>query len=91
MFRLYLILKDRDGPPTAKEEEMASGRKVLDADAAADYLGRVEKASANILSMFAKQQEQEAVSLIHIFDRIFYLIQELGSKVGSRDFRTLCR
>lgn len=86
MFRLYLILKDRDDPPTVEEQEIASGRK---ADAVADYLGRVETASANILSMFAKQHEQEAVSLLHIFDIILYLI-ELGLKVGSRDFRMLC-
>ena len=83
MFRLYLIHKDHDDPPTVEEQEIASGRK---ADAVADYLGRVETASANILSMFAKQHEREAVSLLHIFDIILYLIEELGSKVGSRDF-----
>lgn len=66
MFHLYLILKDQVGSPTVEEQEIASGRKVLDADVVANYLGWVETASANILSMFAKQHEQEVVGLIHI-------------------------
>lgn len=74
MYHLYLILKDRDSPPTIEEQEIASGRKVLDVDAVATYLSQVEKASANILLMFAKQQEQEVVSLVCLFGVIFDLI-----------------
>lgn len=90
MFCLYLILKDQDGSPIVEEQEIASSRKVLDADVAANYLGQVEKASANILSMFAKQHDQEVVSLVHIFDIILHLIEGLGLKVGARDFQILC-
>lgn len=65
MYRLYLIIKDRTDPPTDKELAIASGKKVLDAEAANSYLGSVEVAStANLLSMFAKQSQQNAVSKI---------------------------
>ena len=63
-----------------------SSRKVLDVDAVATYLSQVEKALANILLMFVKQQEQEVVSLVCIFGVIFDLILMVGSKLGSRDF-----
>ena len=57
MHRLYLILKDWTDPPTDEELAIASGWKVLDPEAANMYLGRVEKALANLLSMFAKQAQ----------------------------------
>jgi hypothetical protein len=62
MYRLFVILKDRSDPPTDEELAIASGEKVLDADAANTYLGRAEVASANLLSMFAKQSQENAVS-----------------------------
>jgi hypothetical protein len=62
-YRLYLILKDRTDPPTDEDLAIASGEKVLDAEAANAYLRRVEvAASANLLSMFAKQTQVNAVS-----------------------------
>jgi len=64
MYRLYLILKDRTNSPTDEELAIASGKKVLDAEAADSYLGRVEVASANLRSMFAKQSQENAVSEI---------------------------
>jgi hypothetical protein len=64
MYRLYLILKDRTNPPTDEELAIASRKKVLDAEAANSYLGRVEVASANLHSMFVKQSQENAVSEI---------------------------
>ena len=64
MYRLYIILKDRTEPPTDDELAIASAEKVLDTEAANAYLGRVEAASANLLSLFAKQSQENAVSKI---------------------------
>ena len=64
MYRLYIILKDRTGPPTDDELAIASAEKVLDTEAANAYLGRVEAASANLLSLFAKQSQENVVSKI---------------------------
>ena len=63
MYRLYLILKNCTEPPTDEELDIACGKKVLDADAANSYLGCVEVAStANLLSMFTKQSQDNVVS-----------------------------
>jgi hypothetical protein len=64
MYRLYLVLKDRTNPPTEEELAIASAEKVLDAETANAYLGRVEVASANLLSIFAKQSLENAVSTV---------------------------
>jgi len=64
MYRLYVILKDRTDPPTDDELAIASTAKVLDTESANAYLGQVEAASANLLSMFAKQSQENAVSEI---------------------------
>lgn len=61
MYQLYTILKNHPESPTKKDMDIASGRKVLEADAATAYLGHIEKASANILLMFAKQSQQDVV------------------------------
>lgn len=60
MHRLYLIMKDRTDPPTDEELAIASGKKVLDEKAAKSYLGRVKAPSANLVSMFAKQPQENA-------------------------------
>jgi hypothetical protein len=62
MYRLYIILKDWTKPPTDDKLAIASTEKVLDAEAANAYL--VEVASANLLSMFAKQSQENSVSKI---------------------------
>jgi hypothetical protein len=62
MYRLYIILKDRSDPPTDEDIAIASGEKVLDAAAANSYFGRVDVASASLRSMFAKQEQENAVS-----------------------------
>ena len=64
MYRLYLILKDCTNPPTNKDLAIAFRKKILDAEMANSYLGQVEIASANLLSMFAKQSQEHAVSEI---------------------------
>ena len=64
MYRLYIILKDRTHPPTDDELAIASAEKVLDTESANAYLERVEATSANLLSMFAKQSRENAVSKI---------------------------
>jgi hypothetical protein len=55
MYRLFLILKDRDEPPTDDEVAIASGKKTLDPTKAAEYLVKLEKASATLVDAFAKQ------------------------------------
>jgi len=56
-------MKNCADPPTDEELAIACGKKVLDAEAANSYLGRVDVASsANLLSMFAKQSQDNAVS-----------------------------
>ena len=63
MYRLYLILKNHTKPPTDEELNITCGKKVLDADVANFYLGHMEVASmANLLSMFTKQLQDNAVS-----------------------------
>ena len=62
MYHLYCILKDRDEPPTFDEIAIASGKKVLDGHAEAEYLKKLEKASENIKKAFKDQQAWAIVS-----------------------------
>jgi hypothetical protein len=63
MYRLYLIMKNRTEPPTKDELAITSGEKAMDAEAASLYLGQVEVASSvSLLSMFAKQSQENVVS-----------------------------
>ena len=61
MYRLFLILKDHEEPLTDEEVAIASGNKTLDPTKAAEYLVKLEKASATIVDAFAKQNRQAAV------------------------------
>ena len=70
MYRLYNILKACIDPPTDEELAIVSGEKVLDAEAANAYLKQVEVASANLLSMFAKQSQENVASKIYFLDDI---------------------
>ena len=63
MYRLYLVLKDRDMPPTDEEFAFASGKKHLDSAKAAEYLIHLEKGSLNIVQAFKEQNERVMVSL----------------------------
>jgi hypothetical protein len=62
MYQLYLILKDRNSLPTDQEIKIASAKRVLDAEMASNYLGQVDVTSTNLVSMFAKQLQENAVS-----------------------------
>jgi len=62
MYRLYLILKERGASPTDDEIAIASSRKTLDPTKAAEYLVKLEKASATLIDAFAHQNQKSAVS-----------------------------
>ncbi|KAJ6559622.1 hypothetical protein B0H19DRAFT_905208, partial [Mycena capillaripes] len=55
MYRLYEAMSRRQSPPTQEEIDLASGATVMDAAAAAEYLGKVETATANIVKLFEAQ------------------------------------
>jgi hypothetical protein len=56
-------MKNRTKPPTKDELAIASGEKAMDAEVASLYLGQVEVASSvSLLSMFAKQSQENVVS-----------------------------
>src|SRR5882762_210608 len=58
MYRLYVLLKDRDKPPTPDEITIASGHRVLDPAKAATYLDQLEKASTTIVDLLHRQAEE---------------------------------
>lgn len=64
MYRLFLLLKDRDEPPTDEEQAIAAGKKVLDPTKATEYLVRLEKALTSIVDIFTQQHQHAAVSYI---------------------------
>jgi hypothetical protein len=66
MYRLYVLLKGRDEPPTPDEIAIASGRKVLDPAKAAAYLDQLEKASTTIVDLFHRQAEETKACSLHI-------------------------
>ncbi|SJL11777.1 uncharacterized protein ARMOST_15186 [Armillaria ostoyae] len=55
MYRLYEVLHQRPEPPTSEEEDIASGKCVLEKDASREYLSQLEKASKNIVKALEKQ------------------------------------
>jgi hypothetical protein len=61
MHQLWLILHERDGPATEDEIAVASGRKDLDPDTAAEYLRILQERSEGIKAAFEKRQAQAAV------------------------------
>ena len=67
MHRLYLVLKDRNEPPTPDEIAFASGKKALDPKSEADHLRKLEDATENIRKAFALQEAQAAVHLQILF------------------------
>ena len=58
MYRLYVLLKNRDEPPTPDEIAIASGRRILDPAKAATYLDQLKKASTTIVDLFHRQAEE---------------------------------
>ena len=69
MYRLFLVLKDCDEPPTKDEIAIAFGKKTLDPTKAAEYLVKLEKASVTLVDAFAKQNQQAAVNSFLFLDR----------------------
>jgi hypothetical protein len=66
MYRLFLVLKDRDEPPTDDEVAIASGKKTLDPTKAAEYLVKLGKASETLIDAFAKQNQHAAVHTLFL-------------------------
>lgn len=63
MYQLYLILKDRDEPPTPEEVDIATAKQQLDGKAEAEYLRKLEeKSSENIKKAFQDQKARAIVS-----------------------------
>ncbi|KAH9160626.1 hypothetical protein EDB89DRAFT_871052 [Lactarius sanguifluus] len=60
MYQLYCVLKDRDGPPTPDEIDIASTKRQLDGNAAAEYLLKLEQSSENIKKAFQDQRARVA-------------------------------
>ena len=58
MYRLYVLLKDQDEPPTPDEIAIASGCQVLDPVKATTYLDQLKKASTTIVDLFHHQAEK---------------------------------
>ena len=63
MYRLYEVLHQRPEPPTSEEEDIASGKCVLEKDASREYLSQLEKASENIVKALEKQAAKAVVCL----------------------------
>jgi len=64
MYMLYSILKDRDGPPTPNEIDIALAKQQLDGKTEAEYLQKIEKSSENIKKAFRDQQARAIVSCV---------------------------
>ena len=60
MHWLFLILKDRDEPPTPEEIDIASGRRKVDGE----YIQKLKTSSENIKKAFQSQQARAIVSKI---------------------------
>jgi hypothetical protein len=61
MYRLFLLLKDRNEPPTEDEIAIGAGKKVLDPTAANEYLVQLEKSSSKLIDALHQQNERTAV------------------------------
>jgi len=63
MFHFYSILKSwrPEGHITQEEINVASGKRPLNAEASAEFLGSLKVQSENIKNAFTKQQEQAVV------------------------------
>jgi hypothetical protein len=61
MYRLFLLLKDRNEPPTEDEIAIGAGKKVLDPTAANEYLVQLEKSSSKLIDALHKQNERTVV------------------------------
>jgi hypothetical protein len=76
MYRLFLVLKDCDKPPTNDEIAIASGKKMLDPTKAAEYVVKLEKVSATLVDAFAKQNKQAVVHSL-LFVLLMHCLMDL--------------
>jgi hypothetical protein len=67
MHRLYEVMSSRQTPPTQEEIDLARGATVMDAAAAAEYLGKVEAVTANIVKLFEAQSRASTVRWTHTY------------------------
>jgi hypothetical protein len=75
MFRFYSILKNQrpEGHITDEEINIASGRRLLTAEASTEFLSGLEAQLENIKNAFAKQQERAIVCLYCTLSMAFIL------------------
>jgi hypothetical protein len=83
LYRFYLTLKDRNDPVTDEELAIASATRVFDEEAANTYLGGVETVSENLVSMFAKQSQQNAVTNVQSCHLLAWLLDTAARKRHS--------
>jgi hypothetical protein len=55
LFKLYMVLKDRDTPPTTDEITFASGHKEFACQDQAEYVKALEAKASTIASAFLRQ------------------------------------
>jgi hypothetical protein len=61
MYRLFLLLKDRNEPPIEDEITIGAEKKALDPTAANEYLVQLEKSSSKLIDAYHRQNEWTAV------------------------------
>ncbi|KAH9019930.1 hypothetical protein EDB83DRAFT_2212226, partial [Lactarius deliciosus] len=57
LFNLYMVLKDRETPPTEDEKAFASGDKEFTGQDQAEYVKALEMRASTIASAFFRQQQ----------------------------------
>ena len=87
MHQLYLVLKNSEEPPTLEKITITSGKMPLDPKSKADYLLKLEEATANTQEAFSVKEAQAALSiglnLIQHCDIIYSATRVHGIKKNS--------
>jgi hypothetical protein len=89
MYRLYEVLKGRSTPPTDEELLIAAGKKVLDSQAATEFLRKLENASNTIIQAFNQQNLKDAVrSEVMCFIQVFIVFHRTrhGTNKSSKHY-----
>lgn len=64
LFKLYLVLKDRDTPPSQDEIAFASGHKEFAGQDQAEYVKALEVKASTLSSAFLRQERAAMVRCI---------------------------
>jgi hypothetical protein len=64
MYRLFKALKTCSTPPTDEELLIAAGKKILDQEAASEFIKKLENASKTVVQAFCEQNLKAAVSCL---------------------------